>query len=71
MTHNEIIPKRRKVYTVGDMHYIALDKQAEGEYFVYAHRDGAYTVLKCPPAPVIKEQPIACQGMTPLGGMEK
>ena len=67
----EIIPKRRKVYTVGNMHYIALDENAEGEYFVYSHRDGAYTVLKCPPAPVIKDQPISCQAGTPMGDVPK
>lgn len=51
-------PKRRKAYITGGMYYIALRPaikgEVQGEYWIYAHRDGAYTVLPCPPAPELK-----------------
>lgn len=68
----EIVPYRRKIYHVGKANYVLLDENATAEeYYVYAHRDGAYSVLPCPPAPTIKDQPISCQGMTPLGGTQE
>ena len=68
MTESEIVPYRRKVYHVGKANYVLLDENAtKDEYYVYPHRDGAYSILPCPPAPVLKDKPISCQQGTPGG----
>jgi len=68
MTENQ--PERYKVVRQGNMKYIAMPPDAEGEFWRYKCHDGAYTFLPCPPAPALpemKEQPISCQSGTPGG----